>query len=57
MKGVIAAGDAQTAAAGEEILKHGGNAADAAIAAVFASFVAESVMTNIGGGGLPSSVT
>lgn len=52
MKGVIAAGDAQTAAAGEEILNRGGNAADAAIAAVFASFVAESVMTNIGGGGL-----
>ena len=52
MKGVIAAGDAQTAAAGEEILKRGGNAADAAIAAVFASFIAESVMTNIGGGGL-----
>lgn len=52
MKGVIAGGDKQTVAAGEEILKRGGNAADAAIAAVFASFVAESVMTNIGGGGI-----
>ena len=52
MKGVIAGGDAQTVAAGEEILKRGGNAADAAIAAVFASFIAESVMTNICGGGL-----
>ena len=52
MKGVIAGGDAQTVAAGEEILKRGGNAADAAIAAVFASFIAESVMTNIGGGGI-----
>lgn len=52
MKGVIAAGDPQTAAAGKEILEIGGNAVDAAIAAVFASFVAESVMTNIGGGGL-----
>jgi len=52
MKGVIAGGDAQTVAAGEEILERGGNATDAAIAAVFASFVAESVMTNIGGGGI-----
>jgi gamma-glutamyltranspeptidase/glutathione hydrolase len=52
MKGVIAAGDPQTAAAGKEILELGGNAVDAAVAAVFASFVAESVMTNIGGGGL-----
>ena len=52
MKGVIAGGDAQTVAAGKEILEQGGNAADAAIAAVFASFVAEPVMTSIGGGGL-----
>ena len=52
MKGVIAGGDAQTVAAGEEILAKGGNAVDAAIAAVFASFVAESVMTSIGGGGI-----
>jgi len=52
MKGVIAAGDKQTAAAGKEILELGGNAVDAAVAAVFASFAAESVMTNIGGGGL-----
>lgn len=52
MKGVIAAGDAQTAAAGVEILERGGNAVDAAVAAVFASFAAESVMTNIGGGGI-----
>ena len=52
MKGVIAGGDAQTVAAGKEILERGGNATDAAIAAVFASFVTESVMTSIGGGGL-----
>ncbi|RLD02544.1 MAG: gamma-glutamyltransferase [Chloroflexi bacterium] len=52
MKGVIAGGDAQSVAAGKEILEQGGNAADAAIAAVFASFVAESVMTNICGGGI-----
>ncbi len=50
MKGVIAGGDKQTIAAGEEILAQGGNAIDAAIAAVFASFVAESTMTSIGGG-------
>ncbi len=52
MKGVIAGGDAQTVAAGKEILEQGGNATDAAIAAVFASFIAESVMTNICGGGI-----
>jgi len=52
LKGVIAAGDAQTVAAGKEILESGGNAVDGATAAVFASFAAESVMTNIGGGGL-----
>jgi len=52
MKGVIAGGDVQTVAAGKEILERGGNATDAAIAAVFASFIAESVMTNICGGGI-----
>lgn len=52
MKGIIAGGDKQTIAAGEEILAQGGNAIDAAIAAVFASFVAESTMTSIGGGGI-----
>ncbi len=52
MKGIIAGGDKQTIAGGEEILAQGGNAIDAAIAAVFASFVAESVMTSIGGGGI-----
>ena len=52
MKGVIAGGDKQTIAAGEEILAQGGNAIDAAIAAVFASFVAEATMTSIGGGGI-----
>lgn len=52
MKGVIAAGDPQTAAAGAEILEQGGNAVDAAVAAAFASFVAEAVLVNIGGGGV-----
>ncbi|GAB4539514.1 MAG: gamma-glutamyltransferase [Anaerolineae bacterium] len=52
MKGAIACGDPQTARAGAAILSAGGNAADAAIAATFASFVAEAVLVNIGGGGM-----
>lgn len=52
MHGVIAAGHAQTAAAGAEMLQQGGNAVDAAVAASFASFVAESALVNIGGGGI-----
>ena len=51
-KGAIAAGDPQTAAAGAEMLKLGGNAVDAAVAAAFASFVAEATLVNIGGGGV-----
>ncbi len=53
MKGVIAAGDPQTAAAGAAILETGGNAVDAAVAAAFASFVAEVALgVNVGGGGI-----
>jgi gamma-glutamyltranspeptidase/glutathione hydrolase len=52
MNGVIAAGHPQTAQAGAEILAQGGNAVDAAVAATFASFVAESALVNIGGGGI-----
>ncbi len=52
MGGVIAAGDSQTAAAGAAILAQGGNAVDGVVAAAFASFVAESVLVNIGGGGV-----
>jgi gamma-glutamyltranspeptidase/glutathione hydrolase len=52
MPGVIAAGHPETAAAGAEILRQGGNAVDAAVAATFASFVAESALVNIGGGGI-----
>src|SRR5215510_3267722 len=52
MSGVIAAGHPQTAEAGAEILKLGGNAVDAAVAATFASFVTESALVNIGGGGI-----
>ena len=47
----VAAHHAQTADAAAEILADGGSAADAAIAATFASCVAETTMTGLGGGG------
>jgi gamma-glutamyltranspeptidase / glutathione hydrolase len=47
----VAAGHPATADAGAEILADGGNAADAAVAAVLASCVAETVMTGLLGGG------
>src|SRR5215208_471408 len=47
----VAAGHPATAAAGLEILRAGGNAADAAVAGCLASCVAETVMTGIAGGG------
>ncbi len=50
-RGVIAAGHPDTAAAGVEMLRLGGNAFDAAVAAVFAAFVVESTLTSAGGGG------
>ena len=50
-KGVISAGDQLTAEAGAEILKAGGNAFDAAIAATYMSFAASSSITSGGGGG------
>lgn len=50
--GVIAAGDRTTAAAGAEILRAGGNAADAAVAAAFASFIAEASIVHLGGSGI-----
>jgi gamma-glutamyltranspeptidase/glutathione hydrolase len=57
VQGVIAAGHPQTAAAGAEILTQGGNAVDAAVAASFASFIAEAVLVNIGGGGIAQVYT
>jgi gamma-glutamyltranspeptidase / glutathione hydrolase len=47
----IAAGHPATVAAGVEILQAGGSSADAAVAASLASFVGETVMTGLLGGG------
>ncbi|MDP6346313.1 MAG: gamma-glutamyltransferase, partial [Alphaproteobacteria bacterium] len=49
--GTIAAGDPVTVAAAAEILEDGGNAFDAALAALFAACVAEPVLCSLGGGG------
>ncbi len=49
--GVIAAGHQKTAEAGIEMLRQGGNAFDAAVAAILASFVAEPGLTSAAGGG------
>jgi gamma-glutamyltranspeptidase/glutathione hydrolase len=51
MKGAVAAGHPLTAEAGANVLADGGNAVDAAIAAAFASWVAESPLTGPGAGG------
>jgi gamma-glutamyltranspeptidase/glutathione hydrolase len=51
MNGVVAAGHPLTAEAGAEVLRAGGNAVDAAVAAVLASFAVESPLTGFGAGG------
>src|SRR4051794_33856587 len=51
MKGVVAAGHPLTAEAGADILREGGNAIDAAVCAVLASFAVESPLTGLGAGG------
>lgn len=51
MHGAVAAGHHKTAAAGIEMLRNGGNAFDAAVAAILASFVAEPMLTSAAGGG------
>src|SRR5437764_924450 len=51
MQGVIAAGHPLTADAGARVLREGGNAVDAAVAAVLMSFVCESPLTSPGAGG------
>jgi gamma-glutamyltranspeptidase/glutathione hydrolase len=50
-KGAIAAGHPATAEAGARVLRGGGNAIDACIAAAFAAFVAEGPLTGPAGGG------
>jgi gamma-glutamyltranspeptidase/glutathione hydrolase len=49
--GVVAAGHPLTAEAGASILREGGNAVDAAVCAVLASFAVESPLTGLGAGG------
>ena len=51
VRGVVAAGHPVTAAAGAQVLRDGGNAVDAAVAAVLTSFVAEPLLTGFGAGG------
>ena len=51
MSSVVAAGHALTVAAAEDVLREGGNAYDAVIAALATSFVAEPVLSSPGGGG------
>jgi gamma-glutamyltranspeptidase/glutathione hydrolase len=47
----VAAGHPLTAEAGAEVLRAGGNAVDAAVAAMLTSFVAEPLLTGLGAGG------
>lgn len=50
-RGVVAAGHPLTAEAGARVLRDGGNAVDAAVAAVLTSCVTESPLTGLGAGG------
>jgi gamma-glutamyltranspeptidase / glutathione hydrolase len=50
-KGIVSAGHQQTAEAAIAILKEGGNAFDAVVAALFAACVTEPVLCSLGGGG------
>jgi len=50
-RGIVAAGHQQTAEAAVSILKEGGNAFDAVVAALFAACVTEPVLCSLGGGG------
>jgi len=51
MRGVVAAGHPLSAEAGAGVLRQGGNAVDAAVCAVLASFAVESPLTGFGAGG------
>ena len=50
-RGVIAAGHPLTAESGAEMLRQGGNAFDAAVAAAFTACITESILTSLAGGG------
>ncbi len=50
-RGVIAAGHPASARVGADVLRDGGNAIDAALAAMLASFVCEPLLTGLGAGG------
>ena len=50
-RGVVAAGHPLTAQAGADVLRAGGNAVDAALAALMTSFMAEPLLTGLGAGG------
>src|SRR3954466_9280480 len=50
-RGVVAAGHPLTAEAGAGILRAGGNAVDAALAALLTAFMAEPLLTGLGAGG------
>jgi len=52
MRGVIACGSEPTAQAGAAILERGGNAADAAVAACFATATGEPTLTSLAGAGI-----
>ena len=49
--GVVAAGHPRTARAGADVLRDGGNAVDAALAAMAVSFACEPLLTGLGAGG------
>jgi gamma-glutamyltranspeptidase/glutathione hydrolase len=55
--GVIAAGHPLTAQTGADALRDGGNAVDAAVAAMLASFACEPLLTGLGAGGYMLVVT
>lgn len=52
MHGAIATGSRESATAGAEVLRRGGNAIDAAIAALFTAFASEVISTGPGSGGI-----
>ncbi len=52
MHGVVAAGNPHTARAAAEVLRAGGNAVDAVVAAGLATFVAEPLLSSAGGAGM-----